>query len=192
LADPLFDLFDDYAVRYARGEHPDAVRYLERAGEGADELADMLDAFLQWAPAPTADELAVTLMEAWLAGQPPLRELRVRRGLRVDEIVGELRSRLGLDVSRSGKLRRYFQRLERGSLDVSRVDQRVFDALAGALRTSSSILMSWAYPPRADQALAAPAYRGEREPTVAPAVPVTDEEGWDEVDELFLGPRTGA
>jgi len=192
LANALFDLFDDYAVRYARGEHPDPVRYLERAGERADELARMLDAFLQWAPPPTPDQAAVTLMEAWLVGQPPLRELRVSRGLRVDEIVGELRSQLGLDVSVSGKLRRYFQRLERGSLDVNRVDQRVFDALSAAMHTSSSTLLSWARAPRGDQPLAAPAYRAEREPTVAPAIPLADEEGWDEVDELFLGRRTGA
>jgi hypothetical protein len=192
LARALFDLFDDYAVRYARGEHPDPVRYFEQAGARADELAQMLDAFLQWAPPPTPDEAAVTLMHAWLGGQPPLRELRVSRGLRVDEIVGELRSQLGLDVSLSGKLRRYFQRLERGSLDVNCVDQRIFDVLSAALNTSSSILLSWARAPRGDQLLAAPAYRAEREPTVAPAIPLADEEDWDEVDELFLGRTAGA
>ncbi len=66
-----FALFDDYAVRYARGEHPDPVPYLERAGDHAGELARMLDAFLQWAPPPSPDEAAVTLMQAWLAGEPP-------------------------------------------------------------------------------------------------------------------------
>jgi hypothetical protein len=192
LDNELFDLFDDYAVRYARGEHPDPVRYLEQAGERADELAQMLDAFLQWAPPPTPDDAAVTLMQAWLVGQPPLRELRVSRGLRVEELVGQLGSQLGLDVSLSGKLRRYFQRLERGSLDVDRVDQRVFDVLSTALHTSSSTLRSWAHVPSGDQPLAAPAFRAEREPTVAPAVPVADDEGWDEVDELFLGRTTGA
>jgi hypothetical protein len=190
LADVPFALFDDYAVRYARGEHPDPVPYLERAGDHAGELARMLDAFLQWAPPPSPDEAAVTLMQAWLAGEPPLRELRVRRGMRVDDVVGELAAQLGVDVGLSGKLRRYFQRLERGSLDVERVDRRVFEALAMALRTSSSILRSWARAPRGDQTLAAPAYRTEREPTVAPALPVGDDERWDYVDELFLGRET--
>lgn len=191
MADTLFDLFDDYAVRYARGEHPDPVAYLEQAGGHAEALAGMLDAFLQWAPPPNPDEAAVTLMQAWLAGEPPLRELRVRRGIRVDDVVDQLVAQLGVDVGLSGKLRRYFQRLERGSLDVERVDRRVFDALAMALRTSSSILRSWARVPRGDQTLAAPAYHTEREPAVAPALPVGDDERWDFVDELFLGRETG-
>lgn len=187
MADALFKLFDDYAVRYARGEHPDPLPYLDDAGERADELARMLDAFLQWAPPPTPDEAAVPLMQAWLAGEPPLRELRVHRGVRVDDAVAALAAQLGIEVGMTGKLRRYFQRLERGSLDVDRVDQRVFDALAAVLHTSRSVLTSWANARRGDQPLASPAYRAEREPTVAPSLPVREDEDWDEVDRLFIG-----
>jgi transcriptional regulator with XRE-family HTH domain len=192
LADKLFDLFDEYAVRYARGEQPDPVAYLDRAGDEADALAQMLDRLLQWAPAPAPDEIAVTLMQAWLAGEPPLRELRVKRGLRVEEVVGELSTQFDVDLVLTAKLRRYFQRLERGALDVGRVDNRVLETLAAVLQTSASTLRSWASPPRRAQVSAAPAYRDEREPTVAPAVPLAEDESWDEVDELFLGPRSGA
>lgn len=178
-------------MRYARGEEPDPVLYLDRAGDDADALAEMIDRFLQWVPPPAPDEVAVALMQAWLAGEPPLRELRVERGLRVDDVVRQLSAEFDIDVAHVAKLRRYFQRLERGALDAGRVDRRVFETLAAALQTSASTLRSWAGAPRGAQT-AAPAYRGDREPTVAPAVPLVGDEGWDEVDELFLGPRAGA
>jgi hypothetical protein len=192
LAETLFKLFDEYAVRYARGEHPDPVAYLDQAGEEAGELARMLDAFLQWAPPPTLDAASVLLMQAWIAGDPPLRELRVQRGMRVDDVAADLTARLGIDVGLTGKLRRYFQRLERGSLDVACVDHRVFEALAIIFQTTRAVLVSWANAPRSDGPAAAPAYRSDREPTVAPAVPLAEGEDWDEVDQLFLGRQAGA
>jgi len=61
-------LLDEYAARFARGERPDAGAYLARAGRGADELRELIDAFLVAAPpAPPGDE-ALALMAAWLAG----------------------------------------------------------------------------------------------------------------------------
>jgi hypothetical protein len=192
LADKLFDLFDEYAIRYARGEQPDPVAYFERAGDNADALAQILDGFLQWAPPPTPDEIALTLMQAWLTGEPPLRELRVKRGLRVEDVVGQLSAQFDVDLAHTAKLRRYFQRLERGALDVGRVDGRVLETLATVLQTSASTLRSWASAPLGGQVSAAPAYRGEREPIVAPALPLGEDEGWDEVDELFLGRESGA
>jgi hypothetical protein len=190
--DPLSELFDEYAVRYARGEQPDPVLYLDRAGDSANALAQMIDRFLQWAPPPAPDEVAVALMGAWLAGEPPLRELRVKRGLRVDDVVHQLSAEFDVDLALTGKLRRYFQRLERGALETGRVDGRVFEALAEALQTSAAMLRTWASAPRAAQASVAPAFRGEPEPTVASSGPPAREETWDEVDELFLGPRSGA
>jgi hypothetical protein len=152
----------------------------------------MLDTFLQWAPAPMPDEIAVTLMQAWLAGEPPLRELRVKRGLRVEDVVGQLAAQFDVDLAHRAKLRRYFQRLERGALDIGRVDRRLLEALAATLQASASSLRGWASAPRGEQAAVAPAYRGEPEPTVAPGVPLAADESWDEVDELFLGPSAGA
>jgi hypothetical protein len=189
LADLLFRLFDEFAVRYARGEHPDPLPYLEQAGERQDELATMLDAFLQWAPVPAPSEAAVRLMEAWLVGEPPLRELRVQRGVRVEDVVEALASQLDVDVTLRGKLRRYFQRLERGALNVDCVDLRVYDVMAAVLRSSRATLLSWARAPQSEGPTAAPAYRADREPTVAPAIAIAEQEDWDAVDELFLGRR---
>jgi hypothetical protein len=191
LANVLSDLFDEYAVRYARGEAPDPVPYLDRAGDQAEVLGKMLDRFLQWAPVPAADELMVTLMQAWLENESPLRELRVQRGMRVDEVVDQFSTDLELEPEHRGKLRRYFQRLERGALDVRRVDARVFESLARSLQFPASALRSWASAPGRGLFETAPAFRDERRTKTTPAVPRAAAEEWDEVDELFIGPRAG-
>jgi hypothetical protein len=192
MADRVFELFDEFAVRHVRGEYPDPVEYLDRAGKHGDELADMLEQFLQWAPPPAPEPAAVTLMEAWLAGEPPLLALRVERGLRVDDVVAELAERLQVAVSDRSRLRRYLQRLEGGLLDASRVNQRVFAALASFLGAPRSLLVTWASPPRdaVSRAATAPAYRGAAATGAAPAAPPAAADGeWDDLDELFLGAR---
>ena len=191
MPDALFELFDDYAIRYVRGEQPDPVSYLDRAGGNSDVLAEMIDQLLQWAPPPRADDAAVILMQAWLSGEPPLRELRVERGVRVEDVVGRLSTSFDVDVAQVGKLRRYVQRLERGALDAGRVDGRVFEELAAILRTSASTIRSWARSPRG-QLSAAPAYRAEDEPLVAPAIASAADNDWDAVDELFVGSKPTA
>ena len=180
-------LFDEFAVRRARGERPDVGEYLERAGEGADELRELLDRLLASTPPPEPDPDAVAAMQAWLAGEPPLLELRVRRGLRRDDVVGSLVTRLGLDPAKREKVKRYYHRLENGLLDPSRVDRRVLDALSETLRARVEDLGVWRTPPldaamhyvRADAEQAAPVF----EPRAAAEA---DEER-DEVDELFTG-----
>jgi hypothetical protein len=151
----------------------------------------MLDLFLQWAPSPAPDEVTVALMEAWLAGEPPLLELRIKRGLRVEEVTRHLLEAFHLDIAHRPKLQRYFQRLERGSLDQERVDRRIFDALAQLFDTSASNLFTWASAPRGAGPADAPAFRSDHDPTTA-AAPAARDEGWDEVDELFLGERSSA
>lgn len=128
---------------------------------------------------------------AWLEDESPLRELRVQRGMRVDEVVDQLSTDLELEPEHQGKLRRYFQRLERGALDVRRVDARVFESLAHSLQFSPSALRSWANTPRRGLLEAAPAFRDERQTKTTPAVPRAAAEEWDELDELFIGPRAG-
>src|SRR6266480_1484333 len=51
----MFELFDEYAAAYARGERPRAREYLTRAGPQADELAGLIDQFLQRSPAAEPD-----------------------------------------------------------------------------------------------------------------------------------------
>lgn len=191
MADLAFELFDEFAVRHARGEYPDPVEYLDRAGKNADVLAELLDLFLQWAPAPAPEPAAVTMMEAWLAGEPPLLTLRVEKGLRVEDLVDELAEKLQVEVAKRSKLRRYLQRLESGLLDAGRVNRRVFDTLAPLLGISRTLLIAWASPPRsaASRSAAAPAYRGAAETGMTSTAPAVPESGWDDVDELFLGVR---
>ena len=80
-------LFDEYAAAFARGEEPDLREYLARAGDGADELARLVEAFVATAPAAEPSEERVALTRAWAEGQSPLLEARTRRGVRREEVV---------------------------------------------------------------------------------------------------------
>ena len=185
MAEDVYRLFDDYAVRYARGERPDARAYLTRAGDGADELADLLDRFLAAAPPPPVDDDLVAAFQAWLAGDPPLLELRVRRGLRRDEVVDGLIERLSLDRGKREKVKRYYHRLETGLLEPSGVDRRVFEALGEALRARVEDLLAWRPRPleaaaylRADAAVPPPPAPADVHERAAAEEP-------DEIDALF-------
>ena len=191
MAEDVFTLFDEYAVRYARGERPDARAYLTRAGEGADDLAELLERFLAAAPAPPTDEDLVAAFEAWLAGDPPLLELRIRRGLRRDEVVDGLIERLSLDRAKREKVKRYYHRLETGLLEPSGVDRRVFEALGEALRARVEDLLAWRPRP-----LEAAAYlRADADAAAAPPTPpaaLIAKEAVaepDEIDALFTQGR---
>src|SRR5438094_7078845 len=83
----LFELFDEYAAAYARGERPEADEYLARAGNERDQLASLLDEFLRRSPVPSPTEDERRLLGLMLAEEPPLLSLRVERGLRVDDVV---------------------------------------------------------------------------------------------------------
>jgi hypothetical protein len=74
----IAQLFAEYADAHARGERPRAEEYLARAGGQADELADLLERFLQATPARGPDAETIALTEAWVTGQPPLVGLRER------------------------------------------------------------------------------------------------------------------
>ena len=190
MADDVFALFDDYAARFARGERPDARAYLARAGEGAEELAALIDRYLESAPAPAPDEDARAVAAGWVAGEPPLLALRTRRGLKRDEVVDALMSSLGLDSEKRDKVKRYYHRLEGGLLEPARVDRRVFEALAETLRASLADVTRW----RARPLDAAPAFRVDAERArmaAAPPVFAEDADEQDEIDVLFLGGADG-
>jgi hypothetical protein len=190
VADRLFALFDEYASAYARGERPEAREYLARAGEDGNELARLIDGFLQAAPVPELEPEVVELFEGWLAGDSSLLRLRVARGMTRDRAVEELIDRLDLDRNKWAKVKRYYHRLEVGLLDLDRVDRRVFAALADALHARASDLSSWRPHPVEMRA----AYRRTREQVafdlMAPASPASRaDEDYDEIDSLFLGRR---
>ena len=98
---------------------------------GADELATLIDAFLERAPRrePTPEALAfVHSLDA-----PPLLRARQARRLKLDDLVAGLVEKLGLPQEARAKVRRYYQQLELGQLDPAGVAAAVWVALGGLL-----------------------------------------------------------
>lgn len=179
-------LFDEYAARLARGEAPDPGPYLERAGTEAHELRGMLEALLEATPARPAPAERIALMEAWLAGEPPLLELRRRRGRRREGVVAAIMARFGLDEGRRTKVASYYHRLESGLLDLGPVHPGVIGAIAEALGVErEGLVIGRPRPPAVAAAAmhraAGPVLAAAAAPAPAPAA------GLDEVDRLFLG-----
>jgi hypothetical protein len=191
MADEVFHLFDDYAARFARGERPDTREYLARAGEGADELAAMIDRFLQAAPVPAAGEDERTLAAAWIGGEAPLLALRNRRALKRDAVVDALITAFGLDPAKREKVKGYYHRLETGLLEPRRVDGRVFEVLAETLRASLTDVRAWR--PQTQGIEAAYMRRdAEAAPSMPPLVLAGEAGERDEIDLLFLGGEDGS
>jgi hypothetical protein len=177
----LDDLFARYADAYAAGQQPQARDYLAEAGPEADALAALIDAFLARAPTRPPDAESAELLDAFLAGEPPLVALRASRGVRVDDVVARLVAELGLRGDATAKVKRHYQRLEQGLLDAGRVSERVWDVLAQALPGARQLARPAPPPaaqPRASFRVAEPALLA-RTAAMGPA----DEP--DEVDALF-------
>jgi hypothetical protein len=187
VADAVFELFDEYAAAYARGERPRAEEYLARAGAEADELAQLLDGFLARAPAPAPSEAAGAVLEAWLGGETPLLELRRRRGMKRDALVDGLMQALALPAAGREKVKRYVHELEGGLRDLRIVDQRVREALADLVGARVADLLASRPPPA--KPVAATYLRARHAPTVAysraPAAFDLQREPPDEIDRLF-------
>jgi hypothetical protein len=181
----LFELFDEYAAAYARGERPQAREYLARAGPHADELAGLIDEFLQRTPAVEPDEETMTIVGALVEGHPPLLELRVQRGLRREQVVDALVRILGLDAKKERKVAGYYHQLEGGLLEPRGVDRRVWDALAETFKTRVDDLVAWRPPPAeaASAYLRASVMAPETAPPPAQASTKVER---DEIDDLFL------
>jgi hypothetical protein len=186
----VMDIFDEYVRRHRRGERPDVSEYIERAGASGDELGRLVDRYHASTTPPDPEEESVAAMRAWLAGEPPLLELRRGRGLSRDEVVTDLMSDLSLDAGSAPKVRRYFHELEVGSLDPSGVARPVWDSLERVLGASARALAAL----RTQPVQAAPVFRAyqiehdlasdDLDELVA-GLPAAPE--WDEVDRLFRG-----
>jgi hypothetical protein len=180
-------LFEEYAAAYANGERPRARDYLARAGPLADELAELIDAWLRAVPVSQPDEETIALVGSWIAGQPPLVELRARRGVSVDEVVDAMVAALKVDPTRRAKVKSYYQKLEQGLLDPSHVSIKVLTVLETLVGAGTRELLGWgsrppkvkpAYFRRADGIGASSMLRRAAE---------LDEE--DEIDRLFTNAR---
>lgn len=133
-------LFDEFATTYVRGERPDVGGFLERAGPDRDDLARMIDRFLQAVPAREPSEEEVVLMQGRLEKEPPLLVLRLRRALTRDAVVEAFMRTLGLDPAKREKVAGYYHELEVGSLDPKPVSSRVWDALGEVLDANVRVL----------------------------------------------------
>jgi len=181
-------LFEEYVGRYAAGERPDLRAYLDRAGDDRDELARLASGFLQWADAPEPDEDAVAIMQAWIDGEAPLVALRVRRGIRREQVVAWVMERFGLAADAREKVALRYHELETGQLDARRADPALLESLAELLRARVADVIGWRPRPiaaeaayfRADTELAQFMPAPSEAAAVEPAQP-------DEVDRLFLG-----
>ena len=178
-------LFEEYVDRFAGGERPDLRAYLERAGDQREELAQLVDRFLQWAEAPEPDEDAVAIAQAWIEGEAPLVALRVRRGLKRGTVVAALMERFGLAAGTREKVARRYHELETGQLDVGRADPALLEELAGLFKARIADLLVWKPRPMSVEGT----YFRAAEPLTlqsmpAPAAPAPEP---DEVDRLFLG-----
>lgn len=179
-------LLDEFAVRWARGENPDVREYLDRAGDQRERLTQMIDALLVAVPAPPADPDLERVMAAWIAGEPPLLELRRIRGRSREDVVTDLARSLDVPPDLRTKLGDRYHELETGLIPVGRVHRSVLAAVAGALSTRVDEVTAWAgmvtRPPAEAPLLRAPAAAAP--PAVAPA-PAAHPPAPDMVDHLF-------
>lgn len=182
----LETLLDELARRHARGEPLDVEGALRRAGDRADELAPLIEAFLARAPrrSPSVEALAfVRSLE-----EPPMLRARVAKALRVDDVVDAIVEACAVRPESRPKVRRYYQQLEGGVLDPSRVATSVWDAITSVLGRSRAALSA---PVPGTAAAASPMYRAAQPVLFEPAPPVSEPDAPDEVDALFLGPPDG-
>jgi hypothetical protein len=184
VAELVVQLFEEYVGRFAGGERPDLREYLVRAGEGRDELAALVVRFLQWADAPEPDEDAVAVAQAWIEGEAPLVALRVRRGLKREDVVGAVMKRFKLPPGLREKVARRYHELETGQLDVRRADPALLAELATLFKTRVRDILSWKSRPLAAEAAY---FRAAAPMPAAPASAQREEPEPDEVDRLFLG-----
>ncbi len=175
-------LFDDWAARSARGERPDPREYLDRAGERRAELSRLMDAYLRDAPRREPTDADLALVRAASRHEPPLLELRRRRGLKRSDVVDALQGRLELDPAKRHRLARAYHELESGLLDVRGVSRRVFDVLRELFDADVRDLAAWrAQPAPADVAF----YRADLAPPASIAPASLEPAEPDEIDLLF-------
>ena len=179
-------LLDEFVGRWTRDEPLAVDELLVRAGPQADELAGLIDRFLERSPRrePSADALAYVRA----LDDPPLLRARQAQGLKLDDLAAALVERLGLSAEGArAKVRRYYQQLELGQLDASGVAASVWDALSKVLGRDTRELA--AFQPAAPTA--GPMFRAATAdydiPHTAYAAAAKADSELDEVDRLFTG-----
>ncbi len=180
-------LFEEYAEAYTRGEQPEAREYLERAGDGADELASLIERWLRAIPVPEPDAETLALVSAWMEEEPPLVHLRASKGVRVDDVVAAIVGDAALIEAQAPKVKRYYQRLEQGLLDPKGVSDGVWQTLRHLIGPAARTAAAWRLTPTtlepAFYRATAPAMLDAAAADALDAIPPMPER--DAVDELF-------
>lgn len=192
----------EFIAAWNAGERPRLPDYLERVPiTDREDLADQIEAFLLFAPEPeysaetwqsmVSDPAVVAAGEASFAAPEPwpslLPRLRERAGLSWAQVA----ERLG--VSDSAKAERRLADMETGKLDSTRPTRRLLERLGDVLGVSADAL-DWRGGGMGRSSVvgayrsASPSPAEQRLDHLADAL-LSDDEGWDDVDELFLGGR---
>jgi hypothetical protein len=178
-------LLADLVGRWTRGEPLEVEALLERAGPQSDELAMLIDAFLERAPRREPTQDAVAFVRALDEPQPPLLRARQARCLKLDDIAAALVDRLGLPDGARVKVRRHYQALELGQLDPAGVAATVWAALAIILGRDAQSLAAAPAPVVAAPAMYRDAGTLERALTDYSLGRRTEPVEQDEADRLF-------
>jgi hypothetical protein len=178
-------LLADLVGRWTRGEPLEVEALLERAGPQSDELAMLIDAFLERAPRREPTQDAVAFVRALDEPQPPLLRARQARRLKLDDIAAALVDRLGLPAGARVKVRRHYQALELGQLDPAGVAATVWAALAIILGRDAQSLAAAPAPVVAAPAMYRDAGTLERALTDYSLGRRTEPVEQDEADRLF-------
>ncbi len=184
MSEPVDALFDEFAAAFARGERPEVLGYLGRAGEGAGELAALIDAYLVVAVPPPPSEAARRRVRALIPEQT-LRDLRTKAGLKRDRLVDEILAAFSINPVKRKRVKNYYRELEAGLLDPAGVSPRLWALLGRLLSADPSVLIGAARPaPITQSAFLSSEVAME---AAAPAPGRADEP--DDVDRLFLSGR---
>jgi hypothetical protein len=188
-------LFADFAACYRTGTAPHALDYLERAGEGADALSEMIRMFLITAPLPDPTPVTAALARARVergARSPALADAlavaRDRIGLRKADVGRRLADALGFPTEAS-RVKGYYSDLENGNLDPRDLHERVITALSEVLSAPKRLLEAlqrteWIPPSRLENPGFGRSTLTAATSVVEPRLPRSR----DELGELFLGP----
>ena len=183
MTDDLETLLDDLARRHARGEPLDVEGTLRRAGDRADELAPLIEAFLARAPRREPSDAALAYVRS--LDEPPMVRARVARRLKVDDVVDAIVTECDIPPGARARVRRYYQQLEGGILDPAPVAESVWDAITSVLGRSRAALSA----PAVGAPSASTMYRADRPVVVQERLvalpPAEEPEPPDEVDALF-------
>jgi hypothetical protein len=176
-------LFDEYLGARRRGEHPDVLTFLDRAGADRHVLGRMIDVYLSEAPVVPPDEETLIVMNARLEGRTAIAELRERRGLSVLAVVERLQQGLNLAGSLTDRLREAYEDLERDWLDPRGVKPSVWTELRSIFGVDVRRLVSR----QSEPAVGGVLMRREEPLATAAAAPAREARPRDAVDELFRG-----